>query len=86
MRRSSKRNYTTMTFMAVFLLFGHWLDFYQMVFPGPFSDHVLLGIFDFGVALGFVGLIMFVTGRELSKRSLFVKNHPFFKETIIHHT
>ncbi len=85
MRAGSKRNYTTMTFMAVFILFGHWLDFYQMVFPGPFPDHLELGLFDFGVALGFIGLIMFVTGRELSKRSMYVKNHPFFKETIIHH-
>lgn len=86
MRRNSKRNYTTMTFMAVFILFGHWLDFYQMVFAGPFSDHVELGLLDFGIAAGFIGVIMFTTARELSKRSLFVKNHPFFKETIIHHT
>ena len=86
MRRSSKRNYTTVTFMAVLLLFGHWLDFYQMVFAGPFSEHVTMNLFDFGVAAGFVGLIMFVTGNELAKRPLFASNHPFFKETIIHHT
>ena len=86
MRRSSKRNYTTVTFMAVLLLFGHWLDFYQMVFPGPFPEHVPMNLFDFGVAAGFVGLIMFVTGNELAKRPLFASNHPFFKETIIHHT
>lgn len=86
MRRNSKRNYTTMTFMAVFILFGHWLDFYQMVFGGPFSDHVQMGLVDFGIAAGFIGVIMFTTARELSKRSMFVKNHPFFKETIIHHT
>lgn len=86
MRRSSKRNYTTVTFMAVLLLFGHWLDFYQMVFAGPFAEHVYMNLFDFGVAAGFVGLIMFVTGNELSKRPLFASNHPFFKESIIHHT
>ncbi|MEJ7767492.1 MAG: quinol:cytochrome C oxidoreductase [Chitinophagaceae bacterium] len=86
MRRSSKRNYTTVTFMSVLIIFGHWLDFFQMVFPGPLTDHVPLGIFDFGIALGFIGLIMVVTGRQLSKNSMYVKNHPFFKETIIHHT
>lgn len=86
MRRSSKRNYTTLTFMAVFIVFGHWLDFFQMVFPGPLTDHLPLGIMDFGIALGFIGLIMYVTGTQLSKHSLYVKNHPFFKETIIHHT
>lgn len=86
MRRSSKRNYTTVTFMAVLILFGHWLDFYQMVFGGPFSEHVPLGLFDFGVALGFVGLIMFITGRSLEKYPLIARNHPFLKESIIHHT
>ena len=86
MRRSSKRNYTTVTFMAVLLLFGHWLDFYQMVFAGPFPEHVPMNLFDFGVAAGFVGVIMYSTGLALSKQPLFASNHPFFKETIIHHT
>jgi hypothetical protein len=41
---------------------------------------------DFGVALGFIGLIMFVTARTLAKWPLLAKNHPFLKESIIHHT
>jgi hypothetical protein len=91
MRRGSKRNYTTMTFMAVLIIFGHWLDFYQMVFPSLTKDasgqtHVPLNLFDFGVAAGFVGLIMFSTARALTKAPLLAKNHPFFKESIIHHT
>jgi hypothetical protein len=88
MTRGSKRNYATVTFMAVLLIFGHWLDFYQMVFPGPHiaPDHVPLNLFDFGVALGFVGLIMWQTGQTLSKYPLLAKNHPFLKESIIHHT
>ena len=91
MRRGSKRNYTTMTFMAVLIIFGHWLDFYQMVFPALTKDasgqtHVPLNLFDFGVAAGFVGLIMFSTARALGKAPLTAKNHPFFKESIIHHT
>jgi hypothetical protein len=86
MRRSSKRNYTTITIMAVLIIFCHWLDFYQMVFPGNFKEHVELNLFDFGIAAGFVGIIMFATGRALSKSSLYAKNHPFFKESVIHHT
>ena len=80
MKRGAKRNYTTITFMALLIIFGHWLDFYQMVFPGPSPDHVPMLLYDFGVALGFVGLIMFVTGRALSKAPLLAKNHPFIKE------
>ena len=38
------------------------------------------------LALGFVGLIMFTVGRALSRAPLLARNHPFFKESIIHHT
>lgn len=91
MTRGAKRNYGTITFMALLIIFGHWLDFYQMVFPGPLKDasgqtHVPMILLDFGVALGFVGLIMFVTGRALSKAPLLARNHPFIKESVIHHT
>jgi hypothetical protein len=92
MTRNSKRNYATMTFMSLLIIFGHWLDFYQMVFPGPLKDaetgttYVPTILYDFGIALGFVGLILFVTGRALSKAPLLAKNHPLIKESVIHHT
>ena len=92
MRRGAKRNYGTVTFMALLIIFGHWLDFYQMVFPSPMTDEktgatqVPMILWDFGVALGFIGVIMFVTGRALSKAPLLAKNHPFVKESLIHHT
>jgi hypothetical protein len=86
MTRGSKRNYGTVTFMALLIIFGHWLDFFQMVFPSPSPDHVPLILYDFGIALGFVGLIMFLTARALSRAPLLAKNHPMIKESIIHHT
>ncbi len=92
MSRDSKRNYATVTFMSLLILFGHWLDFFQMVFPSPMTDkatgqtHVPMILYDFGVALGFVGLIMFVTARALTRAPLLARNHPFVKESLIHHT
>jgi hypothetical protein len=86
MKRSAKRNYFVLTFMSVLLIFGHWLDFYQMVFAGPYPYHVPMNLFDFGIALGFVGLIMWQTARVMSRFPLLAKNHPFLKESIIHHT
>lgn len=86
MRAGSKRNYTTVTFMAVVIIFGHWLDFYQMVFASVMKDHVTLNLFDFGIAAGFIGVIMLSTGRILAKYPLVAKNHPLLKESIIHHT
>jgi len=86
MRRSAKRNYGTITFMALVIIFGHWLDFYQMVFPAVSPDKVPNIIYDLGVALGFVGLIMYFTGRALAKAPLLARNHPFVKESLIHYT
>jgi hypothetical protein len=86
MSRGAKRNYATITFMSVLILFGHWLDFFQMVFPGPMPDRVPMMLYDIGVGLGFVGLIMFVSGRALGKAPMLARNHPFIKESVIHHT
>ncbi|MFZ9387436.1 MAG: quinol:cytochrome C oxidoreductase [Chitinophagaceae bacterium] len=86
MSRDAKRNYTTITFMSLLIIFGHWLDFFQMVHPGPSPDHVPMLLYDFCIALGFGGLIMYMTGRALSKAPLIPKNHPFLKESVIHHT
>lgn len=85
MRRGSKRNYGTVTMVSVIILFGHWLDFYQMVMPAASPDMPLM-LLDLGVGVGFVGLIMFVTAKSLARHPLLAKNHPFLKESIIHHT
>jgi len=86
MKRGAKRNYGTITMMSVLIIFGHWLDFYQMVMPAASGAHVPNMLLDFGIGLGFVGLIMFVTARSLAKHPLIARNHPFLKESIIHHT
>jgi Ni/Fe-hydrogenase subunit HybB-like protein len=90
--RGSKRNYGSITMLSVLLIFGHWLDYYQMVFPGVMTDpatkqtHVPFMLVDMGIGLGFVGLIMFQTARHMAKYPLIAKNHPFLKESIVHHT
>lgn len=86
MRRGSKRNYGTITMMSVLILFGHWLDFYQMVMPAAAPGSMPFMLLDLGVGAGFVGLIMFVTAKSLAKHPLLARNHPFLKESIIHHT
>jgi len=86
MSRDSKRNYTIVTVMSVLIIFGHWLDFYQMVFPAVSPKKVPFILADMGVGLFFVGIIMFVVGKALSKYPLVAHNHPFVKESVIHHT
>ena len=86
MRRGSKRNYTTMTFVAVLIILGHWVDFYQMVMPGTMHEHYSLSWFEFGMLVFYAGLIMYFVGRGLSKKPLLAVHHPFVKESLIHHT
>jgi hypothetical protein len=86
MKRSSKRNYTIVTFMAVLIIFGHWIDFYQMVMGSLSKEEVTLGWLDFGIASLFIGMIIFFVTKELAKKPLVMKYHPFLKESIIHHT
>lgn len=86
MSRNSKRNYSVITFMAVLIIFGHWIDVYLMVQPSVQKEHFHLNWFDFGIAVLYVGLIILLVGRQLTKHSLLAKNHPFLKESIIHHT
>ena len=84
MKRATKRNYTLMTFMAVLILFGHWIDFYQMVMGSLSKDQVTLGWLDFGILSLFVGLMIFFVGRSLASKPLIQKYHPFLKESINH--
>jgi hypothetical protein len=86
MTKNSKRNYTVMAFMAVLIIFGHWMDFNQMVMASVSRDHVTLSWLDFGIAALFVGMMIFFVGKALAKVPLIAKNHPFLKESIIHHT
>ncbi|MFC4263042.1 quinol:cytochrome C oxidoreductase [Ferruginibacter yonginensis] len=86
MRKGSKRNWTVVTFVGVLIIFGHWIDFYQMVMPGTLHENAELMPFEFGVACLFIGIIMWGVGRFFTKHSLIAKNHPFLKESMIHHT
>ena len=86
MKRSAKRNYTLVTFMAVLIIFGHWIDYYQQVMGSISKEHVTLGWFDFGILSFFVGVMIFGVSKALASKPLIPKHHPFLKESIIHHT
>ncbi len=85
MKAGAKRNYSIMTFAAIIIIFGHWLDFFLMVMPGPLGDHATISWFELGIAAGYVGMIVWLVGRALEKAPLVPLHHPFLKESIIHH-
>ncbi len=78
--------------MAVIIIFGHWLDFYQMITPGPLkklghaSNSLGHFLYSLGVGAGFLGLVIWNTAKFLTKAPLLPKNHPLVKESVIHHT
>jgi hypothetical protein len=86
MKRAAKRNYTLLTFMAVLIIFGHWIDYYQQIMGSLVKDHVTLGWLDFGILLLFVGIMINQVAKALASKPLIPKYHPFLKESILHHT
>ena len=65
---------------------GFGIDFHQMVMGSISKDHMTLSWLDFGIMALFIGLVIFFVGRALAKAPLIIKNHPYLKESIIHHT
>ena len=84
MSRPSKRNYFTVSFMALVLFFGHWLDFYQMIYPGTMGGNWHIDWYEIGVLCGFIGTLIYSTTLSLSKHPLIPYNHPMLKEALIH--
>lgn len=84
MKKATKRNYTIVTFMCIVIIFGHWIDFYQMVMPGTVGANPKFSWFELGIPLGFVGLIMWGVNRFALKVPMTSINNPFLKESIIH--
>jgi len=86
MRKNSKRNWSLVTLVGILIIFGHWVDFYQMIMPGTLGNKAELMPFEFGVPCLFVGIIMWGAGKYFTSNSLVQKYHPFLKESMIHHT
>ncbi|MBN8835450.1 MAG: quinol:cytochrome C oxidoreductase [Niastella sp. SCN 39-18] len=86
MKKSTKRNWTLMLFMCILVIFGQWINFYQMVMPGVLHENAQLMPFELGIAALFIGIIMWGVGRYITRNSLLAKNNPYLKESMIHHT
>jgi hypothetical protein len=88
--RDSKRNMKIVKVVCIWLIVGHWLDYWQMIMPGttgPQSHwYSEIGIIEATVFIGFVGLFVYLMLNALSKlKSLAPKNHPFIEESLHHH-
>lgn len=85
MDRDNKRTDAKLLFVAIVVLLGHWVDYYQMIMPGAVEEgHNGFGIVEIGTAIGFVGLFTFTVLTSLSKKPLIAKNHPLLQESLHH--
>jgi hypothetical protein len=66
------------------IIFGHWLDYFQMIMPGPLGAEWHISWYEIGIFMGFAGILVFAVSRTLSKASLITHNNILLKETAIH--
>ena len=81
---SIKRNYKVVTTMAVIVIFGHLVDYFNMVMPGTVGAYWNIGLLEIGSVLFFTGLFIFAIFNALSKMKLIPKGNPFVHESIIY--
>lgn len=83
---SIKRNYKVVTIMAVIVIFGHILDYFNMVMPGtvgPFWKTPSMLVLVVGAVLFITGLFIFAVFTGLSKLKLIPTGNPFVHESKI---
>lgn len=84
---SIKRNYKVVTTMAVLVILGHWLDFFNMVMPGtvgPFWANAHTALLVFGAFFFVAGLFIFTIMTALSKLKLIPTGNPLLHESEIY--
>ncbi len=85
MTRDAKRKTQVLWVAGFIIIGGHWLDVYLMVTPGTVGAHWHIGFVEIGTFIGYLGLFLFSTFRELSKAAIVPKNHPMLPESLEHH-
>jgi hypothetical protein len=85
MTRDAKRHMSMLKVVCPIVIFGHWLDFYNMITPGVMQYNGSLGLVEIGLGLIFLAVFLFVSLNALSKVPLVAKNHPMMAESLNHH-
>ena len=63
------------------ILFGHYIDIFNMIMPATVGDRWFIGIPEISSILLFAGLFIFIVFTALTKAPLLVKGYPFRKES-----
>ena len=66
---------------GIIILFGHYLDVFNMVMPATVGENWHLGIPEIGGILFFAGLFIFIVFNALTKEELTPQRNPFIEES-----
>ncbi|WP_320815458.1 quinol:cytochrome C oxidoreductase [Flavobacterium sp.] len=66
---------------GIVVLFGHYLDFFNMIMPATVGDQWYIGIPEISSLLFFLGLFIFVVFTALTKAPLVAKGNPYIEES-----
>ncbi|WP_299776916.1 quinol:cytochrome C oxidoreductase [uncultured Formosa sp.] len=66
---------------GVVILFGHYIDIFNMIMPATVGDQWFIGIPEISSVLLFAGLFIFVVFTAISKAPLVPKRHPLIEES-----
>ena len=81
---SIKRNYKVVSIMACVVIFGHWVDYFNIIMPGTVGPFWNIGLLEIGATLFVIGLFIFTVMTALSKLKLIPVGNPFLKESEIY--
>lgn len=70
---------------GIVILFGHYIDIFQLISPATVGDTWFIGIPEIASIAFFMGLFIFVIFTSLTKAPLHAKGNPFMKESEIFH-
>lgn len=66
---------------GIIILFGHYMDVFNMVMPATVGENWFLGLPEIGGILFFGGLFVYWTFNALTKEDLMPKRNPFIEES-----
>ncbi|MEC5394599.1 quinol:cytochrome C oxidoreductase [Bergeyella sp. RCAD1439] len=84
---SIKRNYKVVTSVAVIVVIGHIIDYFNMVMPGtvgPYWNNAAVLLLVLGAVIFFVGLFILAVMSKLTKLKLIPTGNPFVHESKIY--
>jgi hypothetical protein len=76
-----KRIFWIIVMAGIIILFGHYIDFFNMIMPATVGDRWFIGISEISSIMFFFGLFIFVVFSALTKAPLVPKRNPFIEES-----